>query len=93
MNYENIFVIMGDRDRYDPSLLPAFKALPYRKTLFSHENLLDDEVVYVEKDKNRPFVDGLAKYINWHGERTYEHYFDFERWLSDRYSTQERKRK
>lgn len=82
VNFSNIFVIMSDRDNYSDSLFSEFKKIKYKKILFSHKFIDDDEVVFVEKDRNKPMVDDLTKYIDFRGNKVYEYYFDFEEWLA-----------
>ncbi len=89
---DNVFVIMSDRDNYSEELFAEFKKLKYKKVLFSHVNKYDEEVVYVAKDKNKKMVDDLTKYYDISGERVYEHYFYFEKWLTGKYQTGECKK-
>ena len=91
--FNNIFVIMSDRDNYSAELFEDFKRLKYKKVLFSHTNIADPDVVYVEKDRKKNMVDDLTKFYDLSGERVYEHYFDFEKWLTGNYQTGECKRR
>lgn len=92
INWDNIFVIMSDRDNFSPELINDFLELPYKKVLFSHKDYSCDEIVFVERDKNKNEVDDLTKYFNFSGTKTYEYYFDFDKWLTGKYSTGECKK-
>ncbi|MDE6240894.1 MAG: DUF1919 domain-containing protein [Anaeroplasmataceae bacterium] len=92
INWDNIFIIMSDRDKFSPDLVDDFLKLPYKKVLFSHIDYNNEEIVYVSKDKRKSEVDDLTKYFNFKGTKTYEQYFDFDKWLTGKYSTGECKR-
>lgn len=83
--WDKIFVIMSDRDNFTPDLINDFMKIPYKKIIFSHTKYDLDECVWVEKDKNKKEVDDLTRYYNLSGEKTYEHYFDIERWITGKY--------
>lgn len=92
INWNNIFVIMSDRDNYKEELLNDFLQLPYKKVLFSHKKYDLDEVVFVSKDEKKQEVSDLTRYYNLKGIKTYEYYFDFDKWLTGKYTTGECKR-
>lgn len=87
--WDNIFVLMTDRDEFTDDLLDDFNRIPYPKVLFSHKYIENDNVVWMKKFKHRNEVDVLGKYYNWSGEKNYEHYFDILKWLTGNYSTAE----
>ncbi len=89
INWDNIFVIMTDRDNYKEELLPEFLQLPYKKVLFSHKNNDMNEVVFVKCDEKKEEVSDLTKYYDLTGKKTYEYYFDFDKWLTGKYTTGE----
>lgn len=92
INYDNIFVIMSDRDKYTDSLLDEFNKIPYKKVLFTHKKINNENAVFVKKDKKKLMVDDLTKFINLKGDRTYEYYFDFDNWLTGKYTVKECKK-
>ncbi|MDE6655553.1 MAG: DUF1919 domain-containing protein, partial [Anaeroplasmataceae bacterium] len=89
INWNNIFVIMSDRDNFYPELVDEFLKLPYKKVLFSHKDYNQDEIVFVKRDMKKHEVDDLTKYYNFKGIKTYEYYFNFDKWLTGKYSTGE----
>ena len=89
INYNNIFVIMTDRDNFNENLIDSFKNITYKKVLFSHKQYDIDECVYLKKYKKKEMVDDLTKYINYKGDKVYEYYFDFEKWLTGNFSVKE----
>lgn len=92
INWNNIFVIMSDRDHFHPDLINEFLELPYKKVLFSHKEYNQDEIVFVRRDAKKDEVDDLTKYFNFSGIKTYEYYFNFDKWLTGEYSTGECKK-
>ena len=92
IDWNNIFVIMSDRDNFKEELVEQFLSLPYKKVLFSHKDYKQTEIVFVERDKNKKEVADLTKYFNLKGVKVYEYYFDFDKWLTGNFSTGECKR-
>lgn len=89
INYNNIFVIISDRDNYSDDLLSEIDKIKYPKVLFSHKKIARDYCVYVRKDKNKKMVGPLMDYIDFKGHKKYEYYFDICKWLTGKYSVNE----
>lgn len=87
--YDNIFIIMTDRDEFDEKLLKDFEKITFKKVLFSHKKLNIEDCVYVKKDFKKDMVDDLTKYIDFKGTRVYDYYFDFDKWFTGNFKTKE----
>ncbi len=87
VNFDKIFVIMTDRDGYTDELLGEFDKIEYPKVLFSHKFIDRDDVAYVKRDRRRKECRDLTDYVNLKGVRSYEYYFDFEKWFTGKYET------
>ncbi|MDE7384851.1 MAG: DUF1919 domain-containing protein, partial [Anaeroplasmataceae bacterium] len=92
IDWDNIFIIRSDRDNFKEELVDEFLSLPYKKVLFSHKDYKKDEIVFVERDKNKREVADLTKYFNLKGVKVYEYYFDFDKWLTGNFATGECKK-
>jgi uncharacterized protein (DUF1919 family) len=85
----NIVIILSDRDGMTDSLFSDFISLPYRKIYFSHKPIeipsevkTTTEIVYIPEFRHEKEVGVLTRF-NARGQRLYEKYFDFSRWLED----------
>lgn len=87
--WDKIFVIMSDRDSFSATLLEEYKKIPYPKILYSHLNYDVDGCIWVSRDRNKKYVDDLTKFYNLKGEKTYEHYFDIEKWITGLYDAKD----
>ena len=82
-NFNNLFVMMTDRDGFDASLLDRISKLPYKKVLFSSKKYDNYPFVcYVKKFAKKKQVGDLYKYCDIFGNRYYEKAFDCVAWLN-----------
>ncbi|MBQ4600636.1 MAG: DUF1919 domain-containing protein [Oscillospiraceae bacterium] len=84
INWDNLFVLMTDKDGCDEALLRRFDALPYpNKAVFTH--LPRPEIasaVYIPGFEEEPEVGNCVEYVNgWSGKRYYN-YFDYVKWFN-----------
>lgn len=89
VNYDNIFVILSDRDGFEDSMIKDFDKLPYRKLIYTSHPLESENVVLVKKDQGKKEVDDLTKFYDFKGERVYEHDVDLYQWLTGKYTLKE----
>ena len=84
INYDNLFVIMTDRDGCTEEHIKQFDALPYtHKVIFTAKPYEEySSVVQCEEYSNSDCVGILTLWRNLRGERLYDKYFDFVSWLN-----------
>ena len=63
-------------------MLDEFYKLNYKKVFFSHKNYPLDDLVYIKESDKQNMVLDLTKYSNCNGEKYYEKYFDFNKWIN-----------
>ncbi len=84
IHWDNLFLVMTDRNNMTEKDLKAFSKLPYPKVLFSAKPYPEyDFVVYVDAFGSEDQVGQLQFYADYRGHRYYEKYFDFVRWLNN----------
>lgn len=84
INWDNLFVMMTDRDGCDAALLRRFDALPYeRKVVFTHVPVPEiASAVYIPGFESQDSVGVCSEFVNgWSGKRYYDS-FDFVSWLN-----------
>ena len=93
INYNNIFVILSDRDKFSPDLLKDIEKIPYNKVLYSHVDYKNDFTIFVKRDRKFSSVRTLTDVINLKGDRVFDYYFDIYKWLTGAFSVEECKLK
>ncbi len=85
IDWDNVFVLMTDRDGCDDALLRRFDALPYKnKAVFTHKPRPDIvSAVYIPGFEQDGQVGDCVDFVNnWSGKRYYD-YFDYVKWLNE----------
>ncbi len=83
IHWDNLFLVMTDRNGMTAEDLESFARLPYPKVLFSAKKYPQyDFVIYVDAFRNEDQVGQLQFFADFRGHRYYEKYFDFVRWLN-----------
>ena len=85
IDWDNVFVLMTDRDGCDEELLRRFDALPYKnKAVFTHVPRPDiASAVYIPGFEKEDQVGNCVDFVNrWSGKRYYD-YFDYVKWLNE----------
>lgn len=82
INYDNIHVVMTDRDGFNNETLERFKKLPYKKILFSSKKIRMEDVVYVKEFRKEYQVGDLIPYATLSGKRFYEK-INIVKWLNE----------
>lgn len=82
LNIEKLYIVMTDRNGCTGELVERLSRLPYQKVLFSHKPIPQyDFVVYVPGFEKDGQVGELNRFADFRGNRYYEKYFDFVKWL------------
>lgn len=84
INWDNLFVMITDRDGCDMDLLRRFDALPYQnKVVFTHRPVPEiASAVYIPGFESQDSVGVCSEFVNgWSGKRHYDS-FDFVSWLN-----------
>lgn len=84
INWDNLFVMMTDRDNCTKELLCRFDALPYEnKVVFTHVPMPDiASAVYIPGFEDQNSVGVCSEFVDsWRGKRYYDS-FDFVGWLN-----------
>ena len=77
INYDNLFLVMTDRDGATDETLERFARLPYPKAYFSHRPHPEyDFVCYIPGFENQLQIGDVTQIINLKGERLTDPYFD-----------------
>ena len=82
INYDNLFIIMTDRNGLTEELISEVSKLPYPKVVFSAKPYPYDFVVQVKEFEKQSQVGQLHFYADYHGNRYYEKSFDLIAWLN-----------
>ena len=83
VDYNNLFLVMTDRNGCTDELVERFSKVPYPKVLFSSKEMPEyDFAVYVPGFSKDGQVGELNRYADFHGNRYYELYFDFVSFLN-----------
>ena len=77
INYDNLFVIHSTRDRFECEQLSKFEIIPYKKVLFSHLKLEENDIVVCKE-----FVGAEVFPESFVTKRLYHDYFDFIDWFN-----------
>ena len=75
-NYDNIKVIMVDRDGFNEEMLSDFSDLPYDKVFFTSKHYNYSFSVHVKEFANRPTLGLINSFGDKKGHRYYEKNFD-----------------
>mgnify|MGYP000922651831 FL=1 len=83
INYDNIFIMMADRDGCTDADIEAFDKLPFKnKVIFTHKNYPQyKSAFYIKGFDNQPHVGLLYSYKNIFGKRYYDA-FDYVKWFN-----------
>lgn len=84
VNWDDLFVLMTDRDGCDEDILRRFDALPYpHKVIFTHVPRPDiASAVYIPGFEEQEAVGNCVEFVNgWSGKRYYD-YFDYVKWFN-----------
>lgn len=81
INLKNLFVIMTDRDGFEPQHFKRFEKLPYKKLLYTAKKCFDEEVVFVKDFKNENSVGRMTDYSDFKGTRYFEKNFNIYAYL------------
>ena len=83
LNYDNLFIMMTDRDGFSIDLLDRLKKIPFPKVVFTHVEYPEyGFTCYLKCFSNENEVGDLFKYADYKGNRYYEKYFDIIGWLN-----------
>ena len=84
IRYENLFLMMTDRDGCTEDQMRRFDTLPYpAKIIFTCKDHPDvKSAVWCSEYAEEREVPILTAYRNLRGERLYDRYFDFVHWLN-----------
>lgn len=84
VNYDNIFIIMTDRDGCTEDILNAFDNLNYKnKIIFTHKKLDNIKCSkYIPGYEKNGMVSSLVKFKGYTGKREYNNNFDYISWLN-----------
>lgn len=84
VNFDELFIMMTDRDGFHEALLERLHKIPYKKVLFTHKkHERYPFVCYVKQFKNADCVGDMFKYADIFGNRYYEKAIDVVRWLNN----------
>lgn len=86
VNWDDVFVLMTDKDGCDDALLRRFDALPYKhKAIFTHVPHPEiASAVYIPGFEEETEVGNCVEFINgWSGKRYYD-YFDYVSWFNQK---------
>lgn len=84
INWENLFVIMTDRDGCNPEIMHRFDKLPYKnKIMFTHQKEKYDWAIYLKRYEKEKEVGSLVEFANVFGTRFYQESFDCVEWLNE----------
>ena len=84
INYENLFIIMTDRDGLTEELVAEMSRIPYPKVVYSAKSYPYDFVVQVKEFEKHNQVGQLHLFADYQGNRYYEKNFDLIAWLNQR---------
>ena len=77
INFDNLFLVMTDRDGGTEKILARFAKLPYPKVFFSHLPHPEyDFVCYIPGVESQAQIGDVTQIINLKGERLTDPYFD-----------------
>ncbi len=82
INYENVRVVMTDRDGLTEDILDRFEKLPYKKILFSAKILDMKDTIFVKEFSGKEQVGDLISFSTLFGKRVYEK-FNIVKWIND----------
>lgn len=85
VNFNNIFLMMTDRDGCNYDIIKKFDSLPFKnKVIFTSQNYPDIKCsVYCDAYKYDDCVGILSDFYKLSGKRMYENYFDYVKWLNN----------
>ncbi|PVX33015.1 uncharacterized protein (DUF1919 family) [Pasteurella langaaensis DSM 22999] len=85
INWDNLFIIMTDRDGFTEADLQAFDALPYtHKVVFVHKPYPEiKSAVYIRGFEQQSQVGALYEYSGWLGKKYYDQ-FDYVSWFNQK---------
>ena len=82
INYDNLFIIMTDRNGLTEDMLEKMRKIPYPKVVFTAKSYPFDFVVQVKKFAKEDQVGQLHFFADYRGNRYYEKSFDVVNWLN-----------
>lgn len=78
VNYENILIIMTDRDGCNNQLVNRFHRLPYNKVLFSCKKYNEyEDVIFMSEFEGLEQVGNITNFYSIFGKRIYDKYFNY----------------
>lgn len=85
INWDNLFVLMDDRDDCTPELLREFDALPYKnKAVFTHIPYPDiPSAVYIPGFEDQETVGICSEFINGYSGKKWYDAFDYVKWFNE----------
>lgn len=82
VNYDDIYIMMTDRDGFTEKDRKKFQELRYKnKVIFVHEKTEWPNEIFVEEDKDKECVGFLSEYKSILGTRKFD-CFDYVKWLN-----------
>jgi uncharacterized protein (DUF1919 family) len=82
INFNNIRVIMVDRDFFSPTMIENFLKIPYKKVIFSSQKLEIKENFQIESKYFKNHVGILTDFVDFKGNRAYESNFNITDFLN-----------
>ena len=85
INWDNLFVLMSDRDGCTEEMLKEFDALPYRnKAVFSHVPMPHiKSAVYIPGFESEAEVGNCDAFVNQYSGKKFFDYFDYVKWFNE----------
>ena len=85
IDWDNLFVLMTDKDGCTEELLKQFDALPYRKkVVFTHVPMPHiRSAVYIPGFENEAEVGNCDAFVNSYSGKKYFDYFDYVKWFNE----------
>lgn len=85
INWDNLFVLMSDRDGCTEEMLREFDALPYRnKVVFTHVPMPHiQSAVYIPGFEKDAEVGNCDAFVNGYSGKKYFDYFDYVKWFNE----------
>lgn len=85
IDWDNLFVLMTDRDGCTEEMLKEFDALPYKnKAVFTHVPMPHiQSAVYIPGFETEPAVGNCDAFVNGFSGKKYFDYFDYVKWFNE----------
>lgn len=88
INWDNVFVVMTDRDGCDIETVRRFEALPYQNRVLFSSKVFEDapHCIALKRYEKQKMVGNLNEYISIFGKRVYEEGLDEVAWFNQELS-------